>query len=214
VPPCHRPEPACAEKRAAIAACVAEARASGGRIVALFRDELTRHRQPSLAPAYAARGADQSLAERSLRGATPTRIAATLDAASGRVLFRRRSALAVPALVGFDRTVVAAYPDAERIDVALDNWPVHFCPDLLAALAPQDCPWPVPRPANWPTEPRPEAVRKWGDLKLPIRLVPLPTYASWRNPIETLWRWLRQEVTHRHPWADDLLRYEGLGIHD
>ncbi|HET8524033.1 MAG TPA: transposase, partial [Thermomicrobiales bacterium] len=39
---------------------------------------------------------------------------------------------------------------------------------------------------------------------LPIQLVPLPTYASWLNPIEKLWRWLRQEVGHLHPWADDL----------
>ena len=39
---------------------------------------------------------------------------------------------------------------------------------------------------------------------MPIQLVPLPTYASWLNPIEKLWRWLRQDLGHRHPWADDL----------
>ncbi len=47
-------------------------------------------------------------------------------------------------------------------------------------------------------------MRKWGHLALPIRLVPLPTYASWLNPIEKLWRWLRQDVVHLHPWANDL----------
>jgi hypothetical protein len=39
---------------------------------------------------------------------------------------------------------------------------------------------------------------------LPIQIVPLPTYASWTNPIEKLWRKLRQDVTHLHPWANDL----------
>lgn len=141
-------------------------------------------------------------------------------------------------MVGFYREVAAAYPQAERIDVILDNWPVHFHPDLLVALQPQACPFPFPRPPNWPEAPSAAAIRKWGDLRLPIRLVPLPTYASWLNPIEKLWRWLRQEVVHLHPWADDLpalhaaadaffarfaandaaghdpLRYVGLGTHE
>ena len=86
----------------------------------------------------------------------------------------------------------------------LDNWPVHFHPDLLVALQPQTSPFPFPRPGNWPTEPSAAAVRKWGESRLPIRLVPLPTYASWLNPIEKPWRRLRQEVVHLHPWADDL----------
>jgi hypothetical protein len=29
-------------------------------------------------------------------------------------------------------------------------------------------------------------------------------YASWCNPIEKLWRKLRQDVTPLHRWADDL----------
>jgi hypothetical protein len=235
----HSPDPAYEAKRAAVAASVAAAQASGGRIVALFQDEVTLHRQPSLAPAWAARGRDQARAERSLRAdGAVARIVGTLDATSGRVLVRRRGELAVPALVGFYKEVVAAYPDAEEIAIVLDNWPVHYHPDLLAALQPQRCPFPFPRPPSWPAEPSADAVRKWGGLRLPIRLVPLPTYASWLNPIEKLWRWLRQDVVHLHPWADavpalraevdaflarfaagsdaaaDLLRYVGLETHD
>jgi len=30
-----------------------------------------------------------------------------------------------------------------------------------------------------------------------------PTYAPWLNPIEKLWRWLRQEVRKMHRLADD-----------
>jgi hypothetical protein len=200
----HSPDPAYEAKRAAIADALAAARASDGRVVALFQDEVTLHRHPSLACAYAARGRDHPLAERGLRGDATARIVGTLDARDGRVVWRRRRTLDLPALVGFYREVAAAYPAADRIAIILDNWPVHFHPDLLVALAPQDCPFPFPRPGNWPTEPSAAAVRKWGELRLPIRLVPLPTYASWLNPIEKLWRWLRQDVVHLHPWADDL----------
>jgi hypothetical protein len=38
---------------------------------------------------------------------------------------------------------------------------------------------------------------------LPIQLLFLPTYASWLNPIEKLWRWLRQQVIHLHGFSDD-----------
>ena len=66
------------------------------------------------------------------------------------------------------------------------------------------------RPGHWPTEPSPAARQ----LNLPIQLVPLPTYASWANPIEKLWRWLRQDVLHLHPWAEDLteLRHQVLAF--
>lgn len=235
----HSPDPAYAVKQAAIAACLAEARASAGRVVALFQDEVTLHRQPSLAAAWTARGRAQPVARRSRRADSPVaRIVGVLDASDGRVLVRRRRTLTVPALVGFYQAVAAAYPEAARIDVILDNWPVHFHPDLLVALQPQACPFPFPRPPSWPSAPSADAVRKWGGLNLPIRLVPLPTYASWLNPIEKLWRWLRQDVVHLHPWADAiptlhetvdaflgqfstntdaaaaLLRYVGLATHD
>ena len=33
-------------------------------------------------------------------------------------------------------------------------------------------------------------------------MLTLPTYASWLNPIEKLWRWLKQEVLHLHRFSD------------
>ena len=39
--------------------------------------------------------------------------------------------------------------------------------------------------------------------KLPIKILQLPTYASWANPIEKLWRWVRQSVLHLHRLSDD-----------
>ena len=53
--------------------------------------------------------------------------------------------------------------------------------------------------AHWPTLPCPSAAR----LNLPIQLFPLPTYASWTNPLEKLWRWLNQEVLSLQRLADD-----------
>ncbi len=44
-------------------------------------------------------------------------------------------------------------------------------------------------------------------------LVPLPTYASWANPIEKLWRMLRQELLHLHPLAENLVGLRGAIDH-
>jgi len=74
---------------------------------------------------------------------------------------------------------------------------VHTHPDWLVALEPQATRWPWYRPPNGPTEPGAAAIRRWGELKLPIQIVPLPTYASWCNPIEKLWRKPRQVLVNR-----------------
>ncbi|HRE46612.1 MAG TPA: transposase [Aggregatilineales bacterium] len=37
---------------------------------------------------------------------------------------------------------------------------------------------------------------------LPIQMLFLPTYAPSLNPIEKLWRWLRQTMLHLHRLAD------------
>jgi len=200
----HSPDPDYAAKRAHIALCVAAARASAGQVRTLFLDEVTIHRQPTLAMAYAPRGPAQPLAERSVQSDTLTRVVATLDVGDGRVCQARRSHITVAALVAFYQTLVAAYPDAARLYVVQDNWPVHAHPDLLVALEPQTSPFTFPRPTNWPEAPSPAATHRWGRRHLPIQLVPLPTYASWLNPIEKLWRWLRQDVSHLHRWANDL----------
>ena len=71
------------------------------------------------------------------------------------------------------------YPDAQKVYLVVDNWPVHFHPDALDALA-QDS---------------------------RLELLALPTYAPWLNPIEKLWRLVRQRVTHAHPWSEDFAHF-------
>jgi transposase len=205
----HSPDPDYDAKRDWIEACIREAATSGGRIVTLLEDEVSIYRQPSLAPAWSAAGT-QPRAERSLRSNTRTRVAATLDVTDGRVLYHRATTITVPALVRFYQRLVATYPGAERIYLILDNWPVHAHADLLCALEPQLSPYPWRRLRSWSDEPHPHALKAWGDLALPIQLVPLPTYASWLNPIEKLWRKLKQELVHLHPFGDDL---PGLRAH-
>jgi hypothetical protein len=77
-------------------------------------------------------------------------------------------------------------------------------PDLLVAVEAQTTPWTPRRPPSWAATASDRAVRRWGDLHLPIQCVFLPTYASWLNPIEKLWRWLKQTVLHLHRHATDL----------
>ena len=69
-----------------------------------------------------------------------------------------------------------AYPKkVELIYVIQDNWNIHTHPDVLTAVA---------------AYPR-------------LKPVWLPTYAPWLNPIEKLWRWLRQDILKMHRWVED-----------
>jgi DDE superfamily endonuclease len=67
------------------------------------------------------------------------------------------------------------YPAADLLYVIQDNWNIHTHPDVLAALA------------RYPR----------------IKPVWLPTYAPWLNPIEKLWRWVRQDILKMHRWVED-----------
>jgi hypothetical protein len=195
----HSPDPDYRAKVAYLRTIQARVAAQPDAAVLLYLDEVTYYRQPSLASGYAPAGRPEPRAERSTRSNATTRVIGALDARTGRVVARQRTKLDVPALVRFYRALADAYPD-RRIYVVLDNWPVHFHPDVLAALEPQASPFPFSRPPSWPSEPSPRAKR----LDLPIQLVQLPTYAPWLNPIEKLWRWLKQDVLHLHRLADDL----------
>lgn len=116
----------------------------------------------------------------------------------GQVLFHQGSEIGVKELVRLYEQVAAVYASARTFYLVQDNWPVHFHPDVLAALQPQTRPWPWHRHANWGTAPSAKGRR----LNLPIQILPLPTYASWTNPIEKMWRWLKQDVLHLHRLAD------------
>jgi hypothetical protein len=197
----HSPDAEYDAKLAALAQARAHAATDPQHVVFLYEDELSYYRHPTVAQGYAPTGRTQPYARQGYGANRRRRVAACLDAATGRVVFWQRAHFDVRTLGRFFQAVAAAYPAAARLYIALDNWPVHFHPIVLAALPPQ------------------------------ITLLPLPTYAPWTNPTEKLWRWLYAEVLHLHTftdywpalwdavatwlaqWADDgpaLLRYVGL----
>jgi transposase len=233
----HSPDPDYDAKLAGVQAVRMLSRQAPGQIVVVYLDEVTIEQQPTLTSAYAPKGGGRAQPRARLGHSSNslTRVVATIEHGSGRVIYRRASKISIATLVQFFQELRAAYPQAERIYVVMDNWPMHIHPDVLVALEKQESQRFRPLPRTWSSTPRPSAVKRWGKLALPIQLVPLPTYASWCNPIEKLWRKLRQELTHVHRWADDLarlrqeidgfldqfasgstelLRYVGLGIPD
>jgi transposase len=165
----------------------------------LFEDEFTFYRQPRLGWAYEAAGVRQPLAELGHKGNYAWRIAAALNAHTGQVTYAQAQHFDRPHLVKFYQSLPTTYPTPPVIYLAQDNWPIHFHPDVLAALQPQNHSWPTHLPANWPTEPTAQA----RFLNLPIQILSLPTYASWTNPIEKLWRLLSQELLLLHAFEDD-----------
>lgn len=195
----HSPDPDYLAKLSDIRVCVRRSKVDPELVVVLFQDEVTYYRQPTLASAYEVKGHEQPLAELSYRSNNSWRITATLDAWTGRVIYTQKQQLRLRHLIAFLCQVRDAYPAAQTIYMVQDNWPVHFHPDVLAALQPQKFKWPIHVPPNWPTEP--SGLTK--PYNLPIQLVPLPTYASWANPIEKLWRKLRQDILHLHRLAND-----------
>ena len=98
-----------------------------------------------------------------------------LNALTGQVNFLDGYIVGRQQVSQFCGQLAHAYPKADRIYVIQDNWNIHTHPDVLDALA------------VWPQ----------------IKPVWLPTYAPWLNPIEKLWRWVRQEVLKMHRWVED-----------
>lgn len=169
------------------------------RFVLVYVDQMGYYRQPPVAAAYEARGPVQPLARRSHRSNSCFRVMGALNCMTGQVTYRQRSHISRFVVSDFWQQLYEDYPAAETIYAVVDNWPVHFHPDALARLQPQELPWPRTLPSNWPKVSTSRVVQD----SLPIQLLCLPTYASWLNPIEKLWRWLKQDIIHLHHCSDD-----------
>jgi len=99
----------------------------------------------------------------------------TLNALTGQVTYWDGYIVGREQVSAFYTRLNRAYPAVHLIYVIQDNWNIHTHPDVLTAL-----------------EAYPRIKPLW-----------LPTYAPWLNPIEKLWRWLRQDVLKLHRWVED-----------
>jgi transposase len=129
----HSPDPAYQAKVAFLDRVCTCALRSARAVVALYGDEMSLYRQPTLAPVYAPRGGDL-VADLSQRSNTRYRVSGALDLARGQVTWLAASVLGVDNLCRFLQRVRAAYP-TQQVVLIWDNWPVHQHPTVLARAA-------------------------------------------------------------------------------
>lgn len=171
----HSPDLAYNQKLAAIAQARVRSQTAPERFPFLYEDEMTYELRPRVSRAYAGRGRDVKRA-RQAATAQSRRIAASIEVNTGVLIARQRSRFNVKEMYRYFRLVEKRYPRAERITIALDNWPVHFHAFVLEELAKRHS---------------------------RIELLPLPTYAPWTNPTEKVWGLLAKDVLNQHDFVED-----------
>lgn len=121
------------------------------------------------------------IARRSQTNNQQWRTIGAVNALTGKVSYLDAYIIGRAKVIEFYGQLNLAYRRLDRVYVIQDNWSIHQHPDVLQALA------------DYPR----------------LQPVWLPTYAPWLNPIEKLWRWLRQDILKLHRLADawDELRH-------
>jgi transposase len=173
----YSPDPAYQEKVDRLLEVLREMAADPDGVVVVFLDEMGYRRWPEPAKSFGPAAPAAPPTTRPAGRDAKQRVAGLLDAFSGRVLLVDGHGVGRERLARLYRQLDRSYPLARRIYVVQDNWPVHTHPELDTVLAG------LPR----------------------IERIWLPLAAHWLNPIEKLWRKLRQEVLHLHRAADDWL---------
>ena len=172
----YSPDPDYIPKRDNLFKCMKDAATAPDRVALVFLDEMGYARWPD--PACDWTGRAPAAPPRADRAESPNRlwrIIGAMNALTGRVDFLDDYIVGRAKVIKFYDQLNRAYPDVERLLVVQDNWSIHTHEDVLEALK------------RWPR----------------IEPVWLPTYAPWLNPIEKLWRWLRQDVLKLHRLAGD-----------
>lgn len=146
------------------------------RYVFLFQDELTYYSQPVSIPKYGVVGRHPPRVSHAPVENVMTRIGAVMDGLTGRVVYQQADKFGKVAMAQLYQQIRDVYPQ-RRIFVLQDNCNFHYSENVLATAQALD-----------------------------IQPVYLPTYASWLNPIEKLWRWLKADVLHGHQFAADPCR--------
>ncbi len=144
--------------------------------VILFHDELTYYSQHNECLKYGAVGQNPPYVAHGAVGNKMTRIGAVMDGITGQVIYLQADKFGKLAMANLYQRIRQHYPK-RKLFVVQDNCPFHYCDNVL-------------------------------DTAEELGIVPvyLPTYASWLNPIEKLWRWLKADVLRGHEFAHDPLK--------
>lgn len=169
------PDPAYADKEAHLLACLTEVAQHPDEVVLLFMDEMGYYRWPVAATDWMPAAPEPVRVATCADNNKQWRIIGILNALNGQVNYLDNYIVGRAYVIKMYALIDQLYPDATRIYVVQDNWSIHSHPDVVDALT------------DWPR----------------IDPVWLPTYSPWLNPIEKLWRWLRQDVLKMHRLAAD-----------
>jgi transposase len=174
----YSPDPQYRQKEARLLQVLQEA-GSDQSVVAVFVDEMGYYSWPDPAPQWGAQApAPIAKADRKRSSRKQRRVIGSLNATTGQVLYLEDGIIGRRGVCDFLSQIHVAYPKARKIYVIWDNWPVH------------------------------EHDEVYQTLKLTrIELVFFPTNAPWLNPIEKIWRKLRQDFLYLHRFADDWPRF-------
>lgn len=169
------PDPAYTRKVRRIQTVLRHAAADPRHVVALFLDEMGYYRWPSASRDWCVRTDGYPRAEHG--GHTNNqqwRVIGALNACTGQVSYQQGYRIGRVQVGAFYRQLAEQYAHFEKVYVIQDNWNIHTHLEVQAVLQ---------------------------ELPL-LEVVALPTYAAWLNPIEKLWRWVRQTVLHHHRLSD------------
>jgi transposase len=169
------PDPQYRSKVRFIEKCLKKVAADPQHNAAIFVDEMSYHRWPTAAPDWWPHAAGYPLAVHGPSNNTQWRVIGGLNAYTGQVSYLQNYIVGREQVIAFHQQLHQQYRHLENLFVIEDNWNVHTHPDVQAAVAEL-----------------PNVTMAW-----------LPTYACWLNPIEKLWKWLRQTVLHRHRLSDE-----------
>jgi hypothetical protein len=175
----YSPDPEYGAKEAHLLSCLREAAKHPETVGFVFLDEMGYYCWPDATTDWAPMApAPCPVAQRAGPNNKQWRVVGTLNALTGRVDYQENYIVGREQLIRFYGRLDKVYAGVKRLYVAQDNWSIHSHPEVEVALAG------LPR----------------------LEVVWLPTYAPWLNPIEKLWRWLRQDQLYVHRLAHDWTR--------
>jgi len=170
------PDPEYESKVSFLCACLRQVARQPEQQALVFLDEMGYHRWPVPAADWCPDAPEPPpQAQRGGSNNRQWRIIGALNALTGRVDYLDGYIVGRQKVIAMYQRLDQVYANFDHLYVVQDNWSIHTHPEVMEALTH------LPR----------------------IEPVWLPTYAPWLNPIEKLWRWLRQDVLKLHRLADD-----------